>query len=63
MSKVVVVYGNGDPKKGSVRMKPLSVEDEAVPVTNIGDYYLDRAILAKLGLRDSDSVKVTIEKA
>jgi hypothetical protein len=63
MEKIVVTYGNGDPKKGSVRVKPISVEDDAVPVISLGDYYVARGILGALGLKDADSIKITFEKA
>lgn len=63
MDAVVVTYGNGEGKKGSVRLKPITVENAVVPVTNIGDYYISRDIMNKLGLKDSDVVKVTFEKA
>lgn len=63
MQQVVVTYGNGDGKKGSVRMKPIAVEDAVVPVMNLGDCYVSRDIMNKLGLKDTDTVKVTFEKA
>jgi hypothetical protein len=63
MTNVVVTYGKGEGKKGSVRMKPISVENEVVQVTSIGDYYVSREIMNKLDLHDSDSIKVTFEKA
>lgn len=62
MDKVVVTYGNGEGKKGSVRLKPIKVEGSIIPVVNIGDYYISRDIMNKLGLTDEDSVKVTFEK-
>jgi len=49
--------------KGSVRMKPVAVENDAVVVDALGDYYVSRAIMTQLGLKDSDLVKVTFEKA
>ena len=61
--KVIVTFGNGDPKKGSVRMEALEVEGAVVPVASIGDYYVSRVIMSKLDLNDTDSVKVTFEKA
>ena len=63
LDKVVVTYGQGVPKKSSVRMAAIAVENSAVPVMTLGDYYVNREIMNKLGLRDEDSVKVTIEKA
>jgi hypothetical protein len=60
---VVVTYGKGEGKKGSVRMKPVAVENDAVVVDALGDYYVSRAIMTQLGLKDSDLVKVTFEKA
>jgi hypothetical protein len=63
MEKVVVTYGKGEGKKGSVRMKPVAVENDAVVVDALGDYYVSRAIMTQLGLKDSDLVKVTFEKA
>jgi uncharacterized Zn-binding protein involved in type VI secretion len=42
MDQVVVTYGQGDPKKGSVRMKPLATTDGIV-MTNLGDYCVSRA--------------------
>ena len=61
--QVVVTFGNGEGKKGSVRMKPIAVENSVVPVMNIGDFYVSRDIMNKLDLKDSDAVKVTFEKA
>jgi hypothetical protein len=63
MEKIVVTYGDGVGKKGSVRLKPIAVENSVVPVMNIGDYYISRDIMNKLGLKDTDTVKVTFEKA
>jgi hypothetical protein len=63
MKSIVVTYGHGDGKKGSVRMKPIAVENSEVPVMNLGDFYVSRDIMNKLGLKDSDSVKVTFENA
>ena len=63
MEKVVVTY---DLKKScgeSVRMKPIAVETSAVPVIGVSDYYVPRSIMNALGLKDSDPVKVTFEKA
>jgi hypothetical protein len=62
MEKVVVTYGNGVPKLGVVRMKPIAVENAVTPATELGDYYISRKIMGLLGLKDSDSVKVTFEK-
>jgi hypothetical protein len=44
-------------------MAAIAVENSAVPVMTLGDYYVNREIMNILGLRDEDSVKVTIEKA
>lgn len=63
MDKVVVTYAKGEGKKGSVRVKPIAVENSVVPVMNIGDYYVSRDIMNKLGLSDTDAVKVTFERA
>ena len=63
VQEVVITYGAGDGKKGSVRMKALAVEDSLIPAVELGDYYVSRRIMTILGLKDSDSVKVTIEKA
>ena len=69
--KVVAVYGEGDGKKHSVRMTPVNVE--VFPIENpptvtltspgFGDLYVSREIMKTLGLKDSDRVKVTFEKA
>lgn len=67
MEQVIVTYGKGDGKKGSVRMKPLKVESKDNAVTlesqGLGDYYVSRDIMKALGLSDDESVKVTIERA
>jgi hypothetical protein len=62
MESVVVTYGKGEGKKGSVRMKAIAVEKDAVPLDGIGDYYVSRGIMAALGLKDSDQIKVTFER-
>ena len=66
MEKVVLMYGKGDGKKGSVRMKPVTVvevKDNAVTLDSVGlgDIYVSRDIMKALGLKDTDSVKVTFE--
>jgi hypothetical protein len=61
MKSVVVTFGAGAPKKGSVRMKAVAVENAAVPIEAIGDYYVSRDILRVLGLADNAQVKVTFE--
>lgn len=67
MKSVVVTFGKGDPKKGSVRVKPLSVElvgcdrDDEVSTEDLGDIYVGRDIMKVLGLSDSDKVKITFE--
>ena len=63
LAKVVVTY---DLKKScgeSVRVKATAVENSAVPVVGVGDYYVPRSIMDALGLKDTDPVKVTFEKA
>ncbi len=60
--KVVVIYGNGESKKGSVRFKAVSVADETVSVISLGDYYVARTVLDKLGIKDNEQVRVTFEK-
>ncbi len=61
--RIIVTYGNGESKKGSVRMKPTAVEPSSVSLMSLGDYYIARTILDRLGIADTDSVKVTFEKA
>ena len=69
--KVVATYGEGDAKKHSVRLSPVAVEvvpaEDSPTVTltspGFGDLYVSRDIMRTLGLKDSDRVKVTIEKA
>jgi hypothetical protein len=61
--KIVITYGNGEPKKGSVRMKPTAAEPSTISLMSLGDYYIARTILDRLGIADTDSVKVTFEKA
>jgi hypothetical protein len=51
MEKVVITYSNGEGKKGSVRVKPIAVENSVVPAMNIGDYCVSRDIMNKLGLQ------------
>lgn len=63
LEKVVVTYGHGEGKTVTVRVKPIAVENSAVPVMGLGDCYVSRSILNALDLKDSDKVKLTFEKA
>lgn len=60
MTKVTVTYGKGDPKKGSVRMKPLSANHD-IDVRDLGDLYVSRSILKILGIKDTGAIGVTFE--
>jgi hypothetical protein len=58
MPNIVVTYGQGDPKKGSVRMKPIHATEDIDP-SNLGDIYVSRDIMKSLGIKDSGTIEVT----
>lgn len=59
MNPVIVVYGEGDPKKHSVRYKPLEAGN--VLVDKLGDLYISRDILEEIGATEKSRVRVTYE--
>jgi len=66
---VILTFGKGVAKKHSVRMEPIAIEinwaEDKPSVTldseGLGDYYVSRDIMNALGLKDGDSIKITIE--
>ena len=63
MEKVVVIYGLKKSCRDVVRVSATSVENSTVFLADISDYYVPRGIMNDLGLKDTDPVKVTFEKA
>jgi len=63
VEKVIVTYDLKKSCSEVVRVKPIAVENSAVTVMNLSDYYISRSIMDALGLKDTDPVKVTFERA
>jgi hypothetical protein len=64
MERLYIIYGNGDPKKGSVKLSPItSNQPAAIDQSYAGPIYLSRNILNALGAKDHDQIKVTFEVA
>lgn len=61
MAKVVGVYGEGKPKKHSVKVGALECKEGDIPASDMGEVYVPRAILKALGATDSSKIRITFE--
>lgn len=59
-TSVTVVFGNGDSKKHSVKFSPLNSSD--VKPEGLGDLYISRTILDKIGVEDDGELTITFSK-
>jgi hypothetical protein len=58
-TSITATYGNGDPKKHSVRMNPTATDTPGVKLDIFSDIYIPRAILEKLGVEEDGEITIT----